>query len=89
MNTENLEQMLLAQIETLNNSNLDKEATALLIEKSKTMTDLTASYLDIQKIKLDAQRVKIEAVKVASNQGYGLNYEHYLGIEANPKGVKK
>ena len=89
MNSETLEKTLLAQVENLANGNLNKEEIETLIAKSRAMTDLTNSYIEIQKTKLDAQRVKIEAVKVASTQGFGLNYEHYLGIEADPKDLRK
>lgn len=79
-----LENVLLDQIEKLNDDSVmsDTEQVKNLIERSRAVSDLTNSFIEIQKTKLDAQKVKIEAVKVASNQGYGLKFEKYLGIEA-------
>lgn len=86
MRIEELENVLLDQIEKLNQDDvMDKSDEAdRLIARSKAMSELTNSYIDIQRTKIDAQRVKIEAVKVAQDS-CGLGYENYLGIEADGK----
>ena len=83
---EELEKTLLDQIEKLNQDDVmvsDKD-NEQLIARSKAMSELTNSYIEIQKTKIDAQRVKIDAVKVAMDS-CGLGYENYLGIEADKK----
>ena len=84
MKIEELEATLLDQIEKLNQDDImDKpEEADRLIARSKAMSELTDSIIDIQRVKIDAQRVKIEAVKVAMDS-CGLGYENYLGIEAD------
>lgn len=86
MKIEELENTLLDQIEKLNQDDILKapEECDRLIARSKAMSELTDSIIDIQRVKIDAQRVKIEAVKVAQD-ACGLGYENYLGIEADKK----
>lgn len=86
MKIEELEATLLDQIEKLNQDDVmvsDKD-NEQLIARSKVMSELTNSYIEIQKTKIDAQRVKIEAVKIVQD-ACGLGYENYLGIEADKK----
>lgn len=86
MKIQELENCLLDQIEKLNDDSLasDPEAAKAVIEKSKAMSDLTNSYIGVQRMKLDV-------VKHLNNNG-GL-YEDYLGIEDKsakpPKGAAK
>lgn len=86
MKIEELENTLLDQIEKLNQDDvlINPEEADRLIARSKAMSELTDSLIDIQRVKIDAQRVKIEAVKVAQD-ACGLGYENYLGIEADKK----
>ena len=74
MKIQELENCLLDQIEKLNDDSLasDVDAAKAVIEKSKAMSDLTNSYIGLQRMKLDV-------VKHLSANG-GL-YEDYLGIE--------
>ena len=74
MNIKELEATLLDQIEKLNDDSIaDSEETCrALIERSNAMSDLTNSYIGIQRLKLDV-------VKTLENNG-GL-YEEYLGID--------
>ena len=67
MRIEELENTLLDQIEKLNQDDVmaSPEEADRLIARSKAMSELTNSYIDIQRTKIEAQRVKIEAVKVA------------------------
>lgn len=83
MKIEELENVLLSQIEALSDNDFlaKPEDAEQLISRSKAMSELTNSYIDIQKTKIEAQRVKIEVVKVAQNS-VGLGYESYLGIDA-------
>lgn len=73
MKIQELENCLLDQIEKLNDDSLasDVDAAKAVIEKSKAMSDLTNSYIGLQRMKLDV-------VKHLSANG-GL-YEDYLGI---------
>ena len=84
---EQLENNIVDQVQKLNDDSImsDPEQVKNLIDRSKSMSELTNSFIEIQKTKLEAERVKIEAVKVASNQGFGLKYEKYLGIELDKK----
>lgn len=74
MKIQELENCLLDQIEKLNDDSLasDADAAKAVIEKSRAMSDLTNSYIGVQRMKLDV-------VKHLSANG-GL-YEDYLGIE--------
>jgi hypothetical protein len=83
-----LEISILDQIQKLNDDSImaDAEDAKQLIERSKAMSDLTNSYIEIQKTKLDAQRIKIETVRVIHQTSIGIKYEDekvkkYLGIE--------
>lgn len=86
--TNELERTLLDQIEKLNDDSIfeDKQAVENLIARSKAISDLTNSYIDIQKNKLESQRLKIEAVKVMHETAIGIGkaddgVKKYLGIE--------
>lgn len=76
MKMQELEDVLMDQIEKLNDDTiLDKpEEAKLLIERSKEITGLANSVIEIN-------RTKLEIVKEL-NRGGNL-YEKYLGIEAN------
>lgn len=78
-----LENVLLDQIEKLNDDSIfeDKEAVKNLIERSRAISDLTNSYIDIQRTKLDAQKLKIDTVKIM--------HETAIGIGNADEGVKK
>mgnify|MGYP007101837787 CR=1 FL=1 len=81
---QELENLLLDQIEKLNQDDVLNKPDELqgLLDRSKAITELTDSLLDVQRLKIDTQRVKIEAVKVAKDQ-QGLGYDKYLGISAD------
>lgn len=68
-----LENVLMDQIEKLNDDSIgeDKEATRLMVDRSKSIADLAKNMVEIQRLKLDC-------VKEMNNNG-GL-YENYLGI---------
>ena len=68
-----LENVILDQIEKLNDDSLmdDKDSAKLLIEKSKAISELTDSFIGINRMKLDV-------VKEMNKNG-GL-YEEFLGI---------
>lgn len=83
-----LENVLLDQIEKLNDDSIfeDKEAVKKLIERSKVISDLTNSYINIQRTKLDAQKLKIDTVKIMHETAIGIGkadegVKKYLGIE--------
>ena len=69
-----LENVILDQIEKLNDDSLmeDKDSAKLMIEKSKAISELTDSFIGINRMKLDV-------VKEMNKNG-GL-YEEFLGIE--------
>lgn len=79
-NIKELETALLDQIEKLNDDSIaeDNETAKTLIERSRAMSELADSYININRMKLDM-------VKELNRNG-GL-YEGYLGIEdkAAPK----
>ena len=79
---QELENLLLDQIEKLNQDDVLNKPDELqgLLDRSRAITELTGSLLDIQRTKIDAQRVRIEVVRVAKDQ-QGLGYEKYLGIQ--------
>lgn len=68
-----LETVLMDQIEKLNDDSIgeDMDATRLIVERSKGISELTKNVIEIQRLKLDF-------VKECSDNG-GL-YEKYLGI---------
>lgn len=68
-----LEEVLMDQIEKLNDDSIgeDKEATRLMVERSKSIADLSKNLVEIQRLKLDC-------VHELGNNG-GL-YESFLGI---------
>lgn len=69
-----LENVLLDQIEKLNDDSLmdDKENAKILIEKSMAISELTNSFIGINRMKLDV-------VKELNKNGS--EYKEYLGIE--------
>ena len=80
--TQELEDIILEQIEKLNQDDIMSTPEELknLLDRSKAISELTDSLINIQRTKIDAQRVRIEAVRVAKDQ-QGLGYEKYLGIQ--------
>lgn len=76
MSVKELEDVLLDQIEKLNDDSImdDPEKAKILIDKSKSMTDLTNAYIGVQRMKLDVVK--------ELNKGGNL-YENYLGIESD------
>lgn len=68
-----LEEVLMDQIEKLNDDSIgeDKEATRLMVERSKSIADLSKNMVEIQRLKLDCVR------EVGNNGGL---YESFLGI---------
>ena len=72
---EELENVLLDQIEKLNDDSYleDIEKAKVLIERSKTISGLANSFINVQQTKLDVVR--------ELNKGGNL-YESYLGIES-------
>ena len=75
MSVHELEETLLDQIEKLNDDTVleEPERAKILIERSKSMTELTNAYIGVQRMKLDVVK--------ELNKGGNL-YEGYLGIEA-------
>ena len=93
--TEQLENYILDQIGMLNDMSImsDQKKAKELIARSKAVSDLTNSYIDIQRTKLDEQKVKIEAVKVMHDTAVGFRgddekVQKYLGIDFSPNSVK-
>ena len=85
---EELENTLLSQIEALSDNDFMKEKESReLIERSKCMSALADSFIEIQKTKIEAQKVKIDAVKIWHDTMTGIkgadnSVQKYLGIEA-------
>lgn len=75
MKVQELENVLLDQIEKLNQDdvNEDTEKAQQMIDRSKSIAELTNAFIGVQKIKLDVVK--------ELNRGGGL-YEGYLGIES-------
>ncbi len=79
---QELEDVILDQIEKLNDDSIfdDKEKAALVIEKSKAISSLADSFIDVGRLKLSIVR--------ELNDGGGI-YDEFLGIEApKKKGTK-
>ena len=76
MRVQELENVLLDQIEKLSDDTIleDEEKTKILIERSKTMAELTNAYIGVNRMKLDVVK--------ELNKGGNL-YENYLGIESS------
>jgi hypothetical protein len=75
-----LEATLLDQIEKLNDDSIfeDADKAKILIERSKAISDLTQSFVEVNRMKLDVVK--------ELNKGGNL-YENYLGVESdNPVG---
>lgn len=72
-----LETTLLDQIEKLNDDSLfdDEVSAKILIERSKAISALTDSFVEVSRVKLDI-------VKEMNNNGGIPAYEQYLGIES-------
>ena len=81
MRVQELENVLLDQIEKLSDDTIleDEEKSKILIERSKTMAELTNAYIGVNRMKLDVVK--------ELNKGGNL-YESYLGIES-PKTTGK
>ena len=73
---QELEEVLLDQIEKLNDDSVcaDDTAAQILIDRSRSIAELTNSYVSINRMKLDV-------VKELNKSG--TIYEKYLGIEAD------
>lgn len=79
---EELEKALLGQIELLGEDGIldDPEKAKLAIEKSKTMAELTNSFIGIQNSKQNEAKLRLEAAKFASTAD-GYAYQNYLGVK--------
>ena len=77
-NIKELESVLLDQIEKLNDDSIseDEEKAKILIERSKAISELTKSYVEVNRMKLDVVK--------ELNKGGSL-YEGYLGIDISSK----
>ena len=75
MKVKELETVLLDQIEKLNDDSVmeDPEKAKVLIDRSKSIADLTNAYIGVNRMKLDVVK--------ELNKGGNL-YESYLGIES-------
>ena len=73
---QELEEVLLDQIEKLNDDSVcaDDTAAQILIDRSRSIAELTNSYVSINRMKLDVVK--------ELNKG-GTLYEKYLGIETD------
>ena len=71
-----LEATLLDQIEKLNDDSIfeDADKAKILIERSKAISDLTQSFVEVNRMKLDVVK--------EMNKGGNLN-ENYLGVESD------
>lgn len=81
MKVQELENVLLEQIEKLNDDSYleDEEKGKMLIERSKSIAELTNAYIGVNRMKLDVVK--------ELNKGGNL-YEGYLGIESDGKAGK-
>lgn len=73
---QELEEVLLDQIEKLNDDSVcaDDTAAQILVDRSRSIAELTNSFVSINRMKLDV-------VKELNKSG--TIYEKYLGIEAD------
>ena len=73
---QELEEVLLDQIEKLNDDSVcaDDTAAQILIDRSRSIAELTNSFVSINRMKLDVVK--------EMNKG-GTLYEKYLGIESD------
>lgn len=71
-----LEATLLDQIEKLNDDSIfeDSEKAKILIDRSKAISELTQSFVEVNRMKLDVVK--------ELNKGGNL-YENYLGVESD------
>ncbi len=74
--TKELENVLLDQIEKLNDDTIfeNPEATKTLIERSKAISALTDSFVEVLRVNLDV-------VRELNKSGAIPEYEKFLGIE--------
>lgn len=81
MNVKELEEVLLDQIEKLNSDDVndEPEKAQQMIERSKSIAELTNAFIGVQRIKLDVVK--------ELNKGGNL-YEGYLGIESDGEAGK-
>lgn len=79
MSIHELEEVLLDQIEKLSDDSIaeDEEKAQQMIDRSKSIAELTNSFIGVQRVKLDVVK--------ELNRG-GTIYEKYLGIEGAPVG---
>ena len=78
MRTDELEKVLLDQIEKLNDDSVmdEPEKARILVERSRYMSDLANSFIELNRLKLDI-------VKEMSRDRGSEIYANYLGIEGN------
>lgn len=78
--TKELENVLLDQIEKLNDDSIfkDPDEAKTLIERSKAISALTDSFVEVSRVKLDA-------VRELNKSGAIPAYERFLGIESREK----
>lgn len=87
--TTELEDVLLNQIEMLNDDSLleNPEKAKLAIEKSKSIAELTNSFIGVRGSVQAETRLKLDAVKIAMDAD-GYRYSKFLGIEEDsPKSI--
>ncbi len=82
MRIKELEETLLDQIEKLNDDSIleDEEKSEQLVKRSKAISDLTNSFVELNRMKLDI-------VKELNKNGP--EYEQYLGVEYQQMGEEK
>ena len=83
MNITELEETLLDQIEKLSDDSImenEPEKVQQMIERSKVMSDLTKSYMDIERHKLDV----VKTVSEFGSYKQAEEYKDFLGV-----GLKK
>lgn len=86
---EELENVILGQIELLGDDSVidDGERFDRLIRRSDAMSELSKSWIEIQRTKADEKRLRIEAVRVMHSVASGDRNEdnsvkEFLGIES-------
>ena len=78
MRTDELEKVLLDQIEKLNDDSVmdEPEKARILVERSRYMSDLANSFIELNRLKLDIVK------EMSRNRGSEI-YANYLGVEDN------
>ena len=85
---EELENVILGQIELLGDDSVidDGERFDRLIRRSDAMSELSKSWIEIQRTKAEEKRLRIESVRVmhsvmCGDRGEDNSVRNYLGIE--------